>query len=1029
MRSLGRIAGKLARPTAKVFLAAILCTVLLSPAACSGEQGLPAGESPAPAETTAVTQRQTEQATPAPLATALPTATPALRMPATPAGGATAASTEASTAPPSPPLRPTLLPTPTPTATPVLTPTPTPAGPVTDSPTPTLPPTLTPPLPPTRPSSPAEERAALIAFYNATGGPDWENNANWLSSAPLGQWYGITTGSDGRVISVKFDGNGLNGRLPSELGNLSSLEILWVRSCQCSGEIPPEIGHLSNLQKLILEGNRFSGAIPPSLGNLSRLREFSLTGNTVTGPIPQELGRLTHLEILWLDRNQLTGEIPDTLRNLANLKMVSLSRNRLNGTVPTWLGDLAQLEKLWIGGNPQLAGCTPGGLRTVSNLWVGDPPLPFCDVAPGSTPTPVTPTPVIAMSTPVIPTPAIATSTPTPAPPTPEPPSLDFPWAQDGLTWWEESILGMIKWFATQHPNIGEQVLTFPWLADDATVDEHLVIQRLRDLIRQNPQLAETVVQQPWLAKQGDSITRLMVAHIEAEKDLETANTLMNLPWRDSPLFGYLFAISKGSEATFKQLINLPWIQDGPDETEWSAVPTLWAFFELNQPDRARALMKLPWFQDGITRDEGAAIGYLSHIAGDDPDLVRQVMDFPWFADGITGTDHFPDFLHGGERLAVSNIKDLAAKDLSLARQVAGFDWVSDDDMTLNEAGVLNMLTALDSPTANTAASLTYISELPLADLEFPDLHGNAAITLLETARIHRSRFDQIINQAWFTDGVSDQDAALIVVQNYTDSRSSNSPDLLFRDLMQNSEVHSFTASVPLAGNVKVFVVHPQGSAPSQDFTRVVRSGISQQEGFMGVAWPKIPVVILDSPAIRRSVNFDTHIKVKRETGTDGQSISDRTTETLHHEMAHFYWDRFVAPHWLREGSANFLASYTLSKTAGLDLEERYKTAQRRAEAECGAPANVNGWYESGAPKNNCAYFVGESFLLGIYNALGEPVVSSSMRELYLLARSNVRPVTEDQIYQAFLSNTPTDRQDEFRELYRRLHGRPVPEP
>ena len=155
MRLLGRIAGKLARPTAKVFLAAILCTVLLSLAACSGEQGLPAGDFPAPTETTAVTQRQTEPATPAALPKPLPTATPALRMPSTPAGGATAASIAAPTTLPSPAPtpepsltpRPTLLPPSTPTATPLPTPTPAPTAtlPPTAIPTATPAPTATPP--------------------------------------------------------------------------------------------------------------------------------------------------------------------------------------------------------------------------------------------------------------------------------------------------------------------------------------------------------------------------------------------------------------------------------------------------------------------------------------------------------------------------------------------------------------------------------------------------------------------------------------------------------------------------------------------------------------------------------------------------------------------------------------------------------------------------------------------------------------------------------------------------------------------
>ena len=154
MRVLGRIAGKLGGATTKLLLAAILCTVLLSLAACSGEQGLPAGDSPAPTETTAVTQRQTEQATPAALPTSLPAATPALRTPATPAGGATAASMEAPTAPPSPTPTPaptpepspTPVPTSTPTATPLPTPTPTPAPTATLPPTPTPVPTLDPAL-------------------------------------------------------------------------------------------------------------------------------------------------------------------------------------------------------------------------------------------------------------------------------------------------------------------------------------------------------------------------------------------------------------------------------------------------------------------------------------------------------------------------------------------------------------------------------------------------------------------------------------------------------------------------------------------------------------------------------------------------------------------------------------------------------------------------------------------------------------------------------------------------------------------
>ena len=70
------------------------------------------------------------------------------------------------------------------------------------------------------------DREALIAFYNATGGPNWERNDNWLSAAPIGDWYGVTTDDDGRVIEIEFFRNDLYGEIPPELGNLVNLERL-----------------------------------------------------------------------------------------------------------------------------------------------------------------------------------------------------------------------------------------------------------------------------------------------------------------------------------------------------------------------------------------------------------------------------------------------------------------------------------------------------------------------------------------------------------------------------------------------------------------------------------------------------------------------------------------------------------------------------------------------------------------------------------------------------------------------------------
>ena len=69
------------------------------------------------------------------------------------------------------------------------------------------------------------DRAALAALYNATNGSSWQDDTNWLSNRPLGEWHGVSTDADGRVADLRLDGKQLSGSIPAELGNLDNLEI------------------------------------------------------------------------------------------------------------------------------------------------------------------------------------------------------------------------------------------------------------------------------------------------------------------------------------------------------------------------------------------------------------------------------------------------------------------------------------------------------------------------------------------------------------------------------------------------------------------------------------------------------------------------------------------------------------------------------------------------------------------------------------------------------------------------------------
>ena len=83
-----------------------------------------------------------------------------------------------------------------------------------------------------------------------------------------------------------------------------------------TGPIPTELGNLTNLDALYLQNNRLTGAIPAELGALPNLRQLLLSSNDLTGPIPTELGNLTNLEELWLHYNWgLTEPLPQGLRS------------------------------------------------------------------------------------------------------------------------------------------------------------------------------------------------------------------------------------------------------------------------------------------------------------------------------------------------------------------------------------------------------------------------------------------------------------------------------------------------------------------------------------------------------------------------------------------------------------------------------------------------------------------------------------------------------------------------------------------
>ena len=106
--------------------------------------------------------------------------------------------------------------------------------------------------------APLTDRDILEVLYDATGGPDWTHNENWLTDAPLGEWYGVEVDDQGRVVELGFVANGLTGRIPTELGShdcklFSYSELAYGRLTS----VPLRVYKPNRVSCRILNGNPF----------------------------------------------------------------------------------------------------------------------------------------------------------------------------------------------------------------------------------------------------------------------------------------------------------------------------------------------------------------------------------------------------------------------------------------------------------------------------------------------------------------------------------------------------------------------------------------------------------------------------------------------------------------------------------------------------------------------------------------------------------------------------------------------------
>lgn len=238
---------------------------------------------------------------------------------------------------------------------------------------------------------PARERAALVALYEATGGPRWTSRLGWRGRAGTEcSWQGVACDPSGTTVTgLSLASNRLDGELPAALADLPNLRTLNLSSNALHGPIPPELGRLSRLENLDLSFNRLSGEVPDELGDLSALRVLGLRNNRLSR-LPDRLGDLDRLVALSVSRNLLselpTGfqsgleslvfleaadnrltTFPPAVLEMRSLQHLDLEANRMEGPIPPGIGELRGLVFLNLASN-RLSGPLPAEIGNLSNL-------------------------------------------------------------------------------------------------------------------------------------------------------------------------------------------------------------------------------------------------------------------------------------------------------------------------------------------------------------------------------------------------------------------------------------------------------------------------------------------------------------------------------------------------------------------------------------------------------------------------------------------------------------------------------------
>ena len=651
--------------------------------------------------------------------------------------------------------------------------------------------------------------------------------------------------------------------------------------------------------------------------------------------------------------------------------------------------------------------------------------------------------------------------------------ALGLPWVADGISDQEVSaIVGLLELGAVDAV-LADRVSSFPWVSDGIK-DENLeqgAFKAFGRISSVGVGYARAVAAFDWV---GDELVEVEAAGLEgvadsleflaasgdgnAERYLALAS---NFDFMSADFVNAFFELGQliaSDVASAENVLNTRFFDD--DEFVDAEYLGLVEVVRYTSSDPAFGLLVsgLDWVLDGVDFWEQDALFHVSRFFDIDPGLASKAVEIGWI---VSVNDEDP----GGQLKSLTQLLEIAIIDPEFAGQMMAWDWIRDDLSYAepNLLGIVYEIVSLDPKIAKLLPSVVADGFMRVDDDTFDIAYTvllltsnepEVAYSLLKDAKdwtpkitrfamesvhlmiVYRpEELEQLMLQSWYQDGIDIEEAVFIgaLRLGVRASDHGGTADTFLRDMLRSHHVEKRRVDFPLAGEVTVWVVKhrpfERGNNLAGDFAAFAKD----VEAFFDQPFPAkdLIVVIAEGNSSENSANFGDHVFFS--TPWPGRNISSASAKQ---KLAEYYLRDTIGELWLADSATGFLGRYPDERT--FRRRESYQKQDRidHVRSACFNRYGIEDiqgaidYDETGKSNiDHCAETMGELFLYNLFELMGWDAAGRALGDIYEKSTSIVDEqnalfsVSEESLYESFMSNAPRGSAEDVRELYERLHG------